>query len=351
MAATAECDPRWAGNWPSNGTFPAAANELICEGWIVCVNADGEAVEGIAGETFNAAGKAKSTFDNRTSAPEGGAAGAIDVEVAYGVFGCKINGTEPIPGQTVFVYDNETITLTPGTNGTAGSVVEVRDSIAYVYFGPQIIGLLAVAAVEAAKTAQLIIDVDAAEVRLDDLEANATTAQACLPIPLTSALNIATGAALAVFADGASTTPGTQFTDSKTAAVRWNNHATPGAIAVNVPYPSDLDDAANVVFHALVSKVGATVGDATKLTVGAYEIVPAALHDADDDFGGDTSAVVGDAVSKTVTEVTLTLALANVHAFPAGLCLTIKPKAGTLGTDDLVLHAAWLEYTRAVLAA
>jgi len=351
MAAIYECDPRWAGNWPSNGTFPAAANELICAGWTVCVNAAGEAVAGVASETFNAAGIAKSTFDNRSTAPEGGAAGAINVEVAYGVFGRKINGATPVPGDTVFVYDNETITKTPGTNGTAGSVVEVRDSIAYVYFGPQVIGLLAVAAVEAAKTAQLIIDVDAVEARAAALEANAVTAQACLPISVTCALDIATGAKLAVFANGASTTPGTQFTDSKTAAVRWNNDAAPGAIAVNVPYPSDLNDAAAVVFHALVSKVGATLGDATTLTVGAYEIVPGALHDADTDFGGATNAVVGNATSKTVTELTRSLALADVHAFPAGLCLTIKPTAGTLGTDDLVLHAAWLEYTRAVLTA
>lgn len=354
MVAVAQCDPMFAGSYPANGTFPAAAGELICDGWTVCVNAAGEAVAGVAGEGFNAAGVAKSTYDNRTTAPEGGAAGAINVEVAYGVYGRKINGTVPTPGATVFVYDNETITLTPGTNGVAGSVVDVRDgdTIADVYFGPHVIGLLAVASVEAAKTAQLIIDVNAVEARALVLETNAVTAQAFLPVPLGGAIDIATGALLAVFADGgASTTPGTQFTDSKTSCIRWNNVAAPGAIAVNVAYPSDLNDAADVVVHALVSKVGATVGDATKLTIGAYEIVPGASHDADSDFGGDSDAVVGDATSKTVTEVTRALALANVHAFPAGLCLTIKPKAGTLGTDDFLLHSVWLEYTRKVLAS
>lgn len=168
--------------------------------------------------------------------------------------------------------------------------------------------------------------------------------QATIPIPLGGAIDIATGAVLAVFAGGASTTPGTQFTDSKTSGIRWNNDAAPGAIAVNVAMPQDLDADAPVVFHALVSKTGATLADATKLTVGAFEHIPGALHDADADFGGDTTAVTGDAAAKTLTEVTLTFTAANIHAAPSSLCLTIKPKAGTLGTDDFILHSAWLEY-------
>jgi hypothetical protein len=175
--------------------------------------------------------------------------------------------------------------------------------------------------------------------------------QKCIPIPLGGAIDIATGALLAVFSGGVSTTPGTEFTNSKTSAIRWNNDAAPGAIAVNVAMPQDLDETADVTFHALVSKTGATVGDALKLTVGAFEHIPGALHDADSDFGGDTSAVTGDATAKTVTEVTLTLAAANVHAAPSSICFTIKPKAGTLGTDDALLHSAWLEYKPVLLAS
>lgn len=171
-----------------------------------------------------------------------------------------------------------------------------------------------------------------------------------LPAPVTG-IDIATGAALAVFADGASTTPGTQFTNSKAVVVRWNNHGTPGAIAITAAMPQDLDDAAVVTYHALVSKIGATLADATKLTVGAFEQTVAALHDADTDFGGDTSAIVGDATSKTVTEVILTLALADIHAAPSSITFTIKPKAGTLGTDDFLLHSHWLEYTPKIMAS
>lgn len=189
-------------------------------------------------------------------------------------------------------------------------------------------------------------DVDEA---LDEIYQGLLSIQKTIPIPLTSAIDIATGALLAVFAGGASTTPGTQLTDSKTAAVRWNNDAAPGAIAVNVPMPQDLDDTAVVTFHALVSKTGATLADATSLTVGAFEHIPGALHDADVDFGGATNAVTGDAAAKTVTELIRTFAAADIHGAPSSIAMTIKPTAGTLGTDDLVLHAAWLEYKAKLL--
>ncbi len=189
------------------------------------------------------------------------------------------------------------------------------------------------------------------EAALAELYQDAESVQKQINIPITSAIDAATGALLAVFADGDTTTPGTELSNSKAVSVRWNNHATPGAIAFTVPMPQDLDDAANVVFHALVSKTGATVGDATKLTIGAYEQTVGALHDADTNFGGDTGAVTGDATAKTVTELTRTLALADIHATPSAITLTIAPKAGTLGTDDLLLHACWLEYKGKLLAS
>jgi hypothetical protein len=186
---------------------------------------------------------------------------------------------------------------------------------------------------------------------LQEVYQHIKSAQAQVSIPIASALLTATGAPLAAFADGASATPGLEFSNSKVPSVRWNNHATPGAIGVTVPMPQDLDDTAAVVFHALVSKSGATVGDATKLTVAAYEVAVDALHDADTNFGGDTGAVTGNATAKTVIELTLTLAASDIGPAPTALALTIKPKDGTLGTDDFFLHAAWLEYTRKVLTA
>lgn len=221
-----------------------------------------------------------------------------------------------VPGDGVSTVASE---LASASGGQGASLVGIQDAGAF--------------------TAQTTVEGALAEIYQTELSIQKT-----LPIFLGGAIDIATGALLAVFADGAVTTPGTQLANSKSAAVRWNNHATPGAIAVNVALPQNLDDTAVITFHALVSKSGATVGDALALTVGAFEIVPTALHDADADFGGDTSAVVGNATAKTVTEVILTLAAVDVHAAPEAMCFTIKPKAGTLGTDDAFLHAAWLEY-------
>ncbi len=182
--------------------------------------------------------------------------------------------------------------------------------------------------------------------RLTALEADAATTHTVVPLNIAAAYELSTGLAPAVFADAEAAAPGTEVANAKCPAIRWNDHATPAAIIVSCPTPADMDNTANVTFHALVSKVGATAGDATKLTVGAFMITPGALCDADADFGGDTGAVVGTATSKTVTELTLALAFADVDPGPSAMAFTIKPKAGTLGTDDFVLHAAWLSYTR-----
>lgn len=315
---------------------------------------EGYAVAGAAAADLLACGRFNETVDN-----VGGAAGAKRVEIDFGreIYCFRwLNDTgSPIDltdvGHPVYFKDNNTVTASSVGTSVAGTFWGF-DDLGLCMVEPASAMIPAAEAADAAgeisvlDTASLFASTDVEGV-LEELGNNL----AQVNIPLLSALDIVTGALLAVFANAASATPGTQFTDSKTAAVRWNNHATPGAIAVNVAYPQDLDEADTVEFHALVSKVGATVGDATKLTVGAFEHIPGALHDADADFGGDTGAVVGNATSKTVTELVLVFAAANVHAPPASVCLTIKPKDGTLGTDDFLLHSAWLEVKRKNIAA
>lgn len=286
----------------------------------------------------------------------GGAARAQEVDVFFsreiGLIHA-LNDTEGTPvelediGSPCYFLDNCHVTANPTGTSIAGIVWGITEE-GYVQYEPT--ARLAPTTDNAAGVG--IADADALFVSttVEGGLAELAKSKAQVNIPITAALVGATGAPLAVFADGAVTTPGVQVTDSKSASVRWNNHATPGKIVINVPYPQDIDETSVVEFHANVSKSGATVGDATRLTVEAFEIVPGALHDADADFGGDTSAIVGNATAKTVTEVSLVLAAANVHAPPAVLCLTIKPKDGTLGTDDLILHGAWLEHTRRNIA-
>lgn len=184
-----------------------------------------------------------------------------------------------------------------------------------------------------------------------DRIADSLTGVAEIPIAVHSCLLASTGAPLAVFADGASATPGVQITDSKAWGVRWNNHATPTGIACNLHLPTDLDTAYDATLYFDVSKTGATVGDATTFTVAAYLSKAGQLHDADADLGGATGAIVGNLTAKTKSTISRALSSANLVAQlgtggPGTLALSFGPTAGLLGTDDLILHKAYLEYRR-----
>lgn len=153
------------------------------------------------------------------------------------------------------------------------------------------------------------------------------------------------GTALADFADGASTTPGWSAGD-ESHGIRWNNHANPDPISTSVPTPPDFDNSANATLKILAAKTGATAGDAVTWLVEAFNNVDGALYDADADYGGTSSAMTGDATAKTCQLETLTLATANLPAAGGVIVLTIQPTDGTLGTDDVILLGAWIEYTR-----
>lgn len=176
------------------------------------------------------------------------------------------------------------------------------------------------------------------------------TTQAHLPIPLTSFLD-ADGDPLAKFTSESAPSFGFNLADSKALNIRWNNDATPGTALCNVALPQDLDDTAAISLHFLCSKSGATVGDATTLTITAFFQTAAALHDADADCGGVTGALVGNATAKTVAELSLTIAAGDVPPAPCSLTFTVTPTAGKLGTDDLMIHAAWIEYKPKLLAS
>jgi hypothetical protein len=187
------------------------------------------------------------------------------------------------------------------------------------------------------------------EAALAEIYQNLVTAKGIINIP-TPAFDSA-GVALAAFVSADAVTAGYCVT-AKGLGIRWNNHATPGpAVGIKVAVPPDADVAANMVLHILAAKTGATIGDATTFTVLAYNNVVGAAYDADSNFGGATDAMVGDATAKSVQHLTRTLALADLAAYPAAMELTIKPANSTLGTDDVILLAAWIEYKKAILTA
>ncbi len=168
-----------------------------------------------------------------------------------------------------------------------------------------------------------------------------------------STFYLLTGAPFAVFADGTTTVPGSSFDGSKSFGIRWNNDAAPAAITRGFKIPPDMDITANAVLHIRAAKTGATnnAGNTPTFAVGLFNQVDGALYDADTDFGGTSSAMLPAATAKTIQNVTLTILAADLAAFPASVTITIKPTAGTLNTDDLVLVDAYVLYTKKLLTS
>lgn len=335
--------------------FPIVASDIIYGGSLVAVNAAGYALPGAdtAGLIFQ--GVATEQQDNSD-----GDAGDKRVTLKRrGLFLMTLgnNITQANIGDNVFLVDDQTVDVTANvTNHIFAGVIAayVSATKAYIDIEPAIRQAdvaTHIADGSAAHAASAIsfadsgnktaaTEVDAA---LDEIYAHLKSAKGMIPIPMPNITDA--GAALAAFSDGDSAVPGFCVT-AKGLGIRWNNHATPGAVGVKVLVPLDADVTANMVLNILAAKTGATVGDATKFTVAAYNNVVGALYDADSDFGGDSSAMTGDETAKTVQKVTLTLALANLPAAGSAIELTIKPKAGTLGTDDVILLAAYITYTK-----
>jgi len=140
--------------------------------------------------------------------------------------------------------------------------------------------------------------------------------------------------------------PGLAIADSESQVVRWLAHATPAVAVFKVFWSEDLDTNYDATVKMLVSKSGATLADATTMTLTAFNQVSAALHDADTNFGGVSNALTGNLAAKTLSILSRTLAKGDLPTGPACTHFTIKPTDGLLGTDNLNLHMLWVEYTK-----
>jgi len=322
----------FAGLKPTKGTLEQAANTLIIGGTIVTVDADGRADVVTPGQ--HAIGVALADSDNRTTAPEGGAAGAVKCQVQYGVFGFDYDGAAPRAGDVVYVVDNQTVSTDSdsGSRGIAGYCSETIGSTCYVEFGPTVAGQIVIAATEAAQ-------LDTAQADIDNLQAD--VAMGRIDIPLGSA-RLANGTAPGAFTDGSAD----GFVVNEGVMYRWNVSSTT-PIWFDVALPPELDDAVAVEVHALCSREGAD--DTTVvLTVGAYFQTAGAAYDADENAGGASTPAIAGA-TKVITETVATIAAADVPAGPCKLSISIAPSAA-LDADDLNLHALWIEHARALTA-
>ncbi len=306
---------------PSMGTLPAAANQFFPKETLVTQDESGNAVSPSTADVSGlpAVGVSSASYDNRTNSPEGGLAGSLDVQLKFGVFGFDFTGTTPKMRDKLFVVDNQTVSVDSlnGTRGFAGICSEVRteNGVAQAFFW------------------------------INPLSSLAGSLQGFTPIPLTSFVDD-DGDPLAKFVNGASAVPGFNLTDSEALTIRWNNNATLNAILTSLALPSDVDASQPMSLEMIVSKSGATVGDATTMLVAAYLLSIGDLDDADTNAGGTSGALTPAAPAKTTQLLTVPISAANNPTGVRMMTLTIKPTDGTLGTDDLSLLAVGLRYSR-----
>jgi len=332
----------------------------IYAGAFVCVRSDGYAVPGDDASGYIFMGIARENANNYPA----GASGAITVLVRRrGLFKMTFATAISIAnmGDNVFLASDGTVDVTGNVTynifcgniakyiDTTHAWVDIEPAIRQADVATHIADPTAAHAASAISIADagLFTETTQVEAALQEIYQGLLSAQGIIDIP--TPYFSAAGVALAAFSNGDSDVPGFCVT-AKGMGVRWNNHAAPLPVAAKVLVPPDADITADMTLHVIAAKIGATAGDLPKFTVEAFNNVVGALYDADTDFGGDTDAMI-NASTKTIQHVTRTLALANLAAYPNLMEITLKPKAGTLGTDDLIMFGAFIAYKKKILTS
>jgi hypothetical protein len=334
----------FAGVTPARGTVPIAANVRIFKGGLVCTDADGRAVPGdtIANGALAAIGKSSQTYDNRTGSTLGGAAGAVDVEVEYGVFDWENSGggdaiAAADVGKVCYVVDDQTVALTSNTStrGIAGFITEVRGGVPYVFMGPHVAGMIVIAASEASQLDTAQTDIDALEANVTNLQTDA--AIGFCDISLNDFREVdASGDVGAITANGgilaSDTTPILRGDANETAEIVWaTGNVDP--ISAQLVLPPDFDGAANVTVDLWV-RSGST--NAATFTV---------------ESGWDGGALVTDSASDAGTlsaalhKITATIAAADIPNTARLLTLVLTP-TNAHATDVYALLGAAVNFTR-----
>lgn len=331
-ATTAErIATKFGGLVPGRGTFGVAANTLLLKKTIVTADVDGRAAVPANGQ--DALGVSKSTFDNRTVGPTGGAADAIDAEVEYGVFTFLYTGTAPEPGQVLFVVDNQTVSIDSngGLRGVAGFCTEPpRDGQVALWMGPHVSGEIQIGAAVSA-----VADASAAAVELLEVVE--------IPVPLGS-FCLAAGTPLPAFGDGTAT--GFSLADSEALGIRFNpsGDVALAPIWASAKLPADLDTGAAVTLHVVAARIGSS--DTTVvITPHVFGNTVGVAYDAGADLvSGNTGAIAG--ATKVVADVTKAITGATAGQ---NLSISLQPSAA-LDADDLLILAVYITCTRDAVA-
>ena len=348
------------GPYPRIGTYPVAANTLLYKGCMIALDSSGRAVNyEDDGNGYNVVGVARLEVDNRTTAPSGGGAGAMSIDVEFGVFEFAYNGSAPVPRTVVYAYDNDTVSATAtsavsGFRGVAGVVIQT-DSTAgtcrvFISAWTQDMADMAASltALEAevgdytgggGAEADVATGVVQAETDVIALELDANTAAYEISLSAPQEWRLSTGAAIPAFNDGVA--DGIALDDSEAVGLRINDDSTT-TFMTSVKIPDDVDDTAALTLHVRGYRTG-TTDTTTTLTVAAFAHETGDVHTDDADAGGSTTAF-DHATADTITEETLAFA-AGVLPAGSNVSLTFTVDAN-LDDDDLVILDAWLVGTR-----
>ena len=158
-------------------------------------------------------------------------------------------------------------------------------------------------------------------------------------VPL-GGMTLEDGTAIGKFSDGASATPGIQQVSNKEQVLRWNNYSQATKVGASVVMPGDLDGTQDVTLHWLAKMSGST--DSPTIEHEAY------FNAGDTDCAGTDDEIDGE---DTLTEYNATIQASNVPSPPAALTVIFGPKAGEIGTDDVLVYGFWIEYNRANVGA
>lgn len=298
------------GQIPHKGTLAIAANTLLFKGQIVTQDSAGRAAVPGAGQ--NAVGISCATYNNRTGAPSGGAADAMNAEIEYGVQGLAYTGTAPRKGQVVYVVDNQTVSLdATGSRGIAGICSETKngadeDGLCYVFMGPLAIAI-------------------------------ATAAQGALTIDLPlGSFRLASGAAVPAYVDG---TNGYELADNEALCYRLNDDVTT-VIWQSVRLPESLPVGSTLTLHILASRVGASDAATAAITPSVFANREGVAHNAG---AALTTGNFGLLAAATTVITEYTKAIDQNGGAQAGDVLSVSLAAAAgLDDDDARIHAVWI---------
>jgi hypothetical protein len=335
----------FAGTIPSRGTFPIKANTRIFKGALVGIDSSGRAMPGdtIANGCVAVVGKASATYDNRTGSELGGSAGAVDVEVEFGVFGwvSKTGGGDDIAaddvGKVCFVVDDQAVALTNNTDtrAIAGLITEVRDSKVFVWMGPHVAAMLVIAASEASQLDTAQTDIDALQVDVANLQTDGAVGFHGFSLNDFREVD-ASGDAGAIAANGgllaSDTTPILRADANESLEISWAT-GNVDAIQCMATLPPDFDGTANATLDLWVAS-GAT--DAATFTVETSWDGGAQVTDSADDSGTK---------SATVHKITATIAAADIPNTARRVTIALTP-TNAHATDAYKIVAAALNFTR-----